>query len=160
MEDSLLNYSAEDIIFIAPGIHQLTNREYFDFPITIKGLGEDGEVTISDERSYWCIFESLATSVVIENVTFNVKFCHSAIIVKRGTVHLNSVIFENQNFRTSRAIYIYKNGTLLAEKCTFLNFDIAIICMEGSTLRLVDCTFENNDSCIEVVILESTYSLH
>lgn len=144
---------------MAPGMHQLTNREYFDFPITIKGLGEDAEVTISDRRSYWCIFESLATSVVIENVTFRVKFCHSAIIVKRGTVHLNSVIFENQTSSTSRAIYIYKNGTVLAEKCTFYNFDIAIICMKGSTLRLSDCIFKNNDSCIEVVILESTHRL-
>lgn len=137
---------------MAPGDYELTHREYFDFTITIKGLDRVGKITIIDKRSYWCIFESLAPSVTIDHISFNMKFCRSVMIVKRGVLNLNSVNFENQNSEDSVAIYVYKNGTLVADRCSFSDFSIAVICLSGATVRFSDCVFKNNNSCLQVTI--------
>ncbi len=147
--ESLLYYNCNDTVLLGPGNYELNTREFFDYNVTIKGWLEQKPL-ISDSRSHWCMLESLANEVNLTNLSFDLNWCLSVMNVKRGTVRLNSVTMENFKNGISTAIHLYKNAKLVADRCHFSGFDIAIFCSAGSKVKLTNCIFENNTVCLKV----------
>lgn len=151
--DCLLNYDSNDIVLVTPGHYKLDYVEYFDFPVLMKGLQPPNladEIVVSDARSFPSIFQFLATTVSIENIDFHLNFSRIVFNVRRGTLDLKNVHFENSVAKDTIAIQLLKGTRLVALGCRFSSFNEAIVCQQGCVIELVDCTFEKNCSCIRV----------
>lgn len=150
LKEALLRYIEGDKIFIVPGVYSICGYEPLAYNVTIKGLYDTKSSTISDSRSSWNLFETIAEHVVFHSLTIEVRFSRAAITVKRGVTYLDLVTIKNSCRNSLEAIAIHKGASLIVTQCNFVNFNIAIICKKGATLHLMDCVFQNNDTCIKV----------
>lgn len=156
LNDFLGRYSSGETIIIPSSIHCLDSQR-LDWNVTLLGLAEDERPVFKDRTPYWYFFKITGDNVIIRNLVVEMRLCHTAIFISEGVTELDSVIMKVERSIKSVAIVVEYNASLVANRCRFVDFDVAIFCLPGSAVELTGCIFENNETCVEVREINSTY---
>lgn len=143
------SHVVDETIIVSTGTH-LVDSQRLDSNVTLWGLHKEQSPTIVDKTPYWYFLKMTGDNIILRNLVINLRHCQAVIFVSEGVTELDSVILKVERSFKSVAVVVGDNASLVANRCRFVDFDVAIFCLSGSAVELTDCVFENNGTCLEV----------